>query len=118
MVMRLSTHPVSNFFSVRSAVSGQRSWLPDQQFAGGVLWCVAELIDLPFLILIFRRWLAADAREAAAADAHEAARAAATAHPATTATLRSTDGAGPAAATHEAGRPWFLDDPSLRDRFR
>jgi cytochrome c oxidase assembly factor CtaG len=134
MVMRLSTHPVSNFFSMRSAVSGQRSWLGDQQFAGGVLWCVAELIDLPFLILIFRRWLAADAREAAAADAREAdtadareaaaadareadtddARAAATSD----GTFGSAPGAGPAGATQEAGRPWFLDDPRLRDRFR
>ena len=34
-----------------------------------MLWCVAELIDLPFLLLVFRRWLRADARDAAQVDA-------------------------------------------------
>ncbi len=34
-----------------------------------MLWCIAELIDLPFLLLVYRRWLRADARDAAAVDA-------------------------------------------------
>jgi putative membrane protein len=94
LVMRLSTHPVTNFFEYRSAVAGQLRWLSDQQFAGGVLWCVAELLDLPFLLLIFHRWVQADAREAAEIDA-----------------AIETPGVGP-------DQPWFLSDPQLRDRFR
>ena len=95
IVMRLSTHPVTGYFDYRIARAGQRGWLPDQQFAGGILWCVAELLDLPFLLLIFRRWVQADAREAAVADA-----------------------APPTVGGPDDGQPWFLSDPRLRDRFR
>ena len=48
---------------------GRRIALHDQRIAGAILWCVAELIDLPFLLLVFRRWLRADARDAAEVDA-------------------------------------------------
>lgn len=97
IVMRLSTHPVSNYFTFRATRPHQWPWLRDQQVAGAMLWTVAELLDLPFLLLIFRKWVAADAREAATADA-----------------------AADARETGEAitERPWFLDDPGLRDRFR
>ncbi|UQX89655.1 cytochrome c oxidase assembly protein [Jatrophihabitans telluris] len=95
IVMRLSTHPVTNFFDYRHPVAGQPSWLHDQQIAGATLWCVAELLDLPFLILIFRRWISADEREAVFIDA----------------SLPDPGGA-------EDSRPWFMSDPQLRDRFR
>jgi putative membrane protein len=62
LVMRLSTRPVSSYFDHRTITAGLPPWLHDQQVAGGVLWCVAELLDLPFLVLIFRRWVRADAR--------------------------------------------------------
>lgn len=42
--------------------------LVDQQHAGALLWGVAELADLPFLVIVFRRWLRADAREAVLLD--------------------------------------------------
>jgi cytochrome c oxidase assembly factor CtaG len=95
IVMRLSTHPVTGFFDYRVARAGQQTWLHDQQFAGGILWCVAELLDLPFLVLIFRRWVQADAREAAVVDATP-----------------------PTIGGPDDGQPWFLSDPRLRDRFR
>ncbi|MGX7679151.1 cytochrome c oxidase assembly protein [Jatrophihabitans sp. DSM 45814] len=116
IVMRLSTHPVTNFFEYRTVVAGQRGWLSDQQFAGGILWCVAELLDLPFLILIFRRWVQADAREAALIDAELVDSMAVSA--------RDMPPAGDAApsdaaeGTHESNQPWFMTDPQLRDRFR
>jgi putative membrane protein len=97
IVMRLSTHPVTNFFDHRLPHAGQLSALHDQQFAGGILWCVAELLDLPFMFLIFHRWIQADAREAAIADRVASA---------------SVPG-GP-----DDGQPWFLNDPRLKDRFR
>ena len=108
IVMRLSTHSVTSYFDFRHA-AGQLSPLSDQQLAGGILWCVAELLDLPFMVLIFRRWLQADAREAAAIDAHEAARGTAHAGPGTP--------GGESAPTPDE-TPWFLNDPQLRDRFR
>lgn len=97
IVMRLSTHPVTNFFDYRAVRGHQWPWLRDQQVAGAVLWTVAELLDLPFLLLIFRKWVVADAREAATADAAQD-------------TLEASESF--------VERPWFLDDPSLRDRFR
>ncbi|MCW2492862.1 MAG: cytochrome c oxidase assembly protein [Frankiales bacterium] len=103
IVMRLSTHPVTSFFDLRTPGLARPNWLHDQQFAGGILWCVAELLDLPFLILIFRRWVQADAREAARADAGQVDRG-----------DRAGAGGASAGAYEE---PWFLTDPQLRDRF-
>jgi putative membrane protein len=100
IVLRLSTHPVSGFFSHRHAAVGAPNWLHDQQVGGGILWCVAELLDLPFLLLVFRQWVRADSREAAVIDAALDAEA--------------------AEATETAGsdQPWFVNDPRLRDRLR
>ncbi|MDQ2835862.1 MAG: cytochrome c oxidase assembly protein [Actinomycetota bacterium] len=111
IVLRLSTHPVSSFFSQRSSNAHAPAWLHDQQIGGGVLWCVAELLDLPFLLLVFRRWVRADAREAAVIDA------------ALDADERSVSagvepGSAPAAGEPTDDQPWFLSDPRLRDRLR
>jgi putative membrane protein len=103
IVLRLSTHPVSGFFAHRPVDAAAPNWLHDQQIGGGILWCVAELLDLPFLLLIFRQWVRADSREAAAIDA------------ALDAEGRSEDGDAPG---QPGGTPWFLDDPRLRDRLR
>lgn len=100
IVLRLSTHPASSFFDHRHPIAGAPSWLHDQQIGGGVLWCVAELLDLPFLLLVFRRWIKADAREAAVIDAQ----------------LDEQQLDRPAEDGGE--QPWFLDDPRMRDRFR
>jgi len=93
LVLRLSTHPVTSFFDHRRPLAAAPPWLHDQQIGGAVLWCVAELLDLPFLVLVFRRWVRADAREAAAIDAA-------------------------LAEEPEDDTPWFLKDPQLRDRLR
>jgi putative copper resistance protein D len=68
MVMRLRTHVLDpSWFGIG------RHWGPsalsDQQTAGAILWSVAELLDLPFLIFIVYQWIKADARQAAAVDA-------------------------------------------------
>jgi cytochrome c oxidase assembly factor CtaG len=101
VVLRLRTGLVTSWFDHRAA----RSWTPDalhdQRVAGAILWCIAELIDLPFLVLVFRRWVRADARDAAAADAVlEAERLARHALPG------------------EPGRdaPWWLTDPAMQQR--
>ncbi|MGN6333197.1 MAG: cytochrome c oxidase assembly protein [Motilibacteraceae bacterium] len=68
LVVRLRTHVLAPAYWT----SFPRPWgahaLGDQQHAGAVLWFVADVIDLPFLALLFLRWQRADAREAAAAD--------------------------------------------------
>ncbi len=96
IVLRLSTHPATSFFAHRVPLAGAPAWLHDQQIGGGVLWCVAELLDLPFLVLIFRRWVRADAREAAVVDAQLERQ----------------------AETGDDQTPWFLNDPQLKDRLR
>lgn len=96
IVLRLSTHPATSFFDHRIPLSGAPPWLHDQQIGGGVLWCVAELLDLPFLVLIFRRLVRADAREAAVVDAQ----------------LEEQ------ALTSDDDTPWFINDPRLKDRLR
>lgn len=102
IVLRLSTHPVSGFFSHRHTAIGAPPWLHDQQIGGGILWCVAELLDLPFLLLVFRQWVRADSREAAAIDA-----------------ALDAEAAEAKANEAESGdQPWFVNDPRLRDRLR
>lgn len=54
-------------------LAARRAWGPspahDQQLAGAILWSVAELVDLPYLLIVLRQWIRADAREARAVDA-------------------------------------------------
>jgi len=68
IVLRLQTSLTSTFFDHRALHSWSPTPLHDQQVGGSVLWCVAEILDLPFLLLVFRRWVRADAREAAEID--------------------------------------------------
>jgi cytochrome c oxidase assembly factor CtaG len=110
IVLRLQTHVATTFFAHRAVHPWSPRPLHDQQIAGATLWCVAEIIDLPFLVLMFRRWLRADRREALAADAvldaERLVRGIVPRQP----TTRSGEGAVDA--------PWWLTDPALRDRFR
>jgi len=121
IVLSFQTHLAMPQFGVdRPAWAG--SALDDQHTAGGILWAVAEVLDLPFLVLAATRWLRADAVEASKVDAEldaidaVAAAAVGTYPPAVEPDLPGhVDGRPEAPAT---SRPWWLDDPELRDRYR
>jgi cytochrome c oxidase assembly factor CtaG len=113
IALRLHATLVTSYFAHRTQYSWSPGDLHDQQIAGAVLWCVAELIDLPFLLLVFRRWLRADARDAAAADAIlDAERTARGALP------DSDVPGGVAAGDEAADAPWWLSDPTMQQRLR
>lgn len=102
IVLRLETHLEVPHFALNRP-SWSPSWLADQQTAGGILWTVAELLDLPFLILITLQWIRVERREATRIDA-ELDR--------THRSGASSDG-DPSATTP----PWWLDDPTMRNRY-
>ncbi|MDP9091860.1 MAG: cytochrome c oxidase assembly protein [Actinomycetota bacterium] len=111
VALRLHTTLVSTYFAHRATHPWSPAALHDQQIAGATLWCVAEVIDLPFLLLVFRRWLRADARDAAEVDAVlEAERAARTG-------LGQSD-PGQSAPDDRADAPWWLTDPAMQRRYR
>ncbi|MEO6886700.1 MAG: cytochrome c oxidase assembly protein [Jatrophihabitantaceae bacterium] len=112
IVLRLHRGLVTSYFDHLSVHPWTPGHLHDQQTAGTVLWVVAEVIDLPFLLVVFRRWLRADARDAAQIDAVlEAERSARVA-------LAASDGPGSSAVAdghHDlvvgpADAPWWLHD--------
>src|SRR5947209_1648615 len=51
VLLRLHTGLVTGWFDSRAVHSWTPGALRDQQAAGGILWCIAEVIDLPFLVL-------------------------------------------------------------------
>jgi cytochrome c oxidase assembly factor CtaG len=101
IALRLHRSLSTSYFDVRATHSWTPGALHDQQTAGAILWCVAELIDLPFLILVFRQWIRADARDAAQVDA-----------------VLDAERIARASGDDERDTPWWLSDPSLRDRLR
>lgn len=107
IVLRLHTSLVSSYFDLRVVHDWSRTALHDQQTAGSVLWVISEIIDLPFLLLVFRQWLRADARDAAAVDAVLEAE-----HSARSA-LREQP---PDPNSAVADAPWWLSDPEWRQR--
>lgn len=99
IVLRLTRHLVSGHFATRQAVWAM-SPLADQKLSGSILWGVAELLDLPFLVIMFLRWARTDQREAQHTDqAIEQARL-----------------AGDHAAGAAASQPWWLTDAQLAGR--
>ena len=116
IVLRLHTHVASGWFDHLSVHSWSPLPIRDQQLAGNIVWCIAEIIDLPFLYLVFRRWQRADARDAARVDAVlEAERAARQGIP-----LTSGGPAGDQGADRDADRdvPWWISDPAMQQRLR
>jgi len=105
VLLRLHNGLVTSWFDVRAVHPWTPDALRDQQAAGSILWCMAELLDLPFLVLVYRRWLRADARDAARVDAVLEAE-------------RAARGALPEAGTAERDAPWWLTDPAMRERLR
>lgn len=105
IVLRLYNSLVSDWFVYRAQWPWSPHPLRDQKLAGNILWTVAEVIDVPFLVLVFRRWLRADARDAAEVDAVlEAERAARIA-------------IEPDAPDVDRDAPWWITDPRFQDRF-
>jgi putative membrane protein len=106
IVLRLREGLVTSWFDHRAHQTWTPDALHDQRIAGAILWCIAEIIDLPFLVLVYRRWIRADARDAAEEDAVlEAERAAR----ATFAEQRDEP---------DRDTPWWLSDPAMQRRFR
>jgi cytochrome c oxidase assembly factor CtaG len=113
IIVRLHNGLVTSWFDHRARHPWTPDALHDQRVAGAVLWCIAEIIDLPFLVLVYRRWIRADARDAARVDAVlEAERAA------RSALAGEGDEAGEARGGEvERDAPWWLTDPAMQDRF-
>lgn len=111
IVLRLHRGLVSGFFDQVGAASWLPDHLHDQQLAGTILWAVAELLDLPFVLIVFGLWVRADARDAAAMDAVlEAERVVRTALGPEPVAGDAEDGHGPSDA------PWWLTDPTMLRR--
>lgn len=111
IVLRLHRGLLTSYFDHRHVHAWTTSAPHDQQIAGAILWCIAELIDMPFLVLVYRRWLRADARDAARIDAVlEAERAARRGLDADTPT--------PDDPAVERDVPWWLSDPEMQERLR
>ncbi|MBL7490035.1 cytochrome c oxidase assembly protein [Frankia sp. AgB1.9] len=91
-----------------------RPWGPsplnDQHVGGTILWTVAEVVDLPFLVLLVRRWIKVDAQEAARVDRELDALA--LAQPALTGSPSADGESAGAVAAEEAERtrPWWETD--------
>ena len=117
IVLRLQTHPASTFFDHRERHGWSPGWLRDQQLGGAVLWTVAEVLDLPFLVVLFLRWYRTDVREAgdvdAVLDAEQIVRSAA--RGASSTADPGDDTADPPADDVE---PWWWSDPVMRERMR
>jgi cytochrome c oxidase assembly factor CtaG len=103
IALRLHRTLSTSYFDARVSHPWSPAALHDQQTAGGVLWCVAELLDLPFLIIVFRQWLKADERDAADIDAVlEAERAA----------------RGEPDIDETRDVPWWISDPTMQRRLQ
>jgi putative membrane protein len=70
IVMRLRTHLLATAYWTRVHALHHTSALTDQQHAGAALWFMAEFADLPFLLIVFKRWIRTDQLDAVRID-HE-----------------------------------------------
>jgi cytochrome c oxidase assembly factor CtaG len=114
IALRLHRSTTTTYFDHRLAHSWALSPVHDQQLAGTILWCAAELIDLPFLVLVFRQWIRADARDAADVDAVlEAERIMRSAPPDP---ANEAPDAGPEGPARDV--PWWVNDPSMQNRLK
>ena len=105
IVLRLHTTLATSYFDHRSSHSWSPTALRDQQIGGALLWTVAEVIDLPFMLLVYRSWIRADARDAARIDTVLDAE-------------RLARGQNVDTTIGESDSPWWLSDPAMRNRLR
>ena len=101
IALRLHRSLSTSYFDARAVHPWTPGALHDQQTSGAILWCVAELLDLPFLVLVFRQWIRADARDAAQVDA-----------------VLEAERVARSSPEDERDVPWWLTDPSVKDRLR
>jgi putative membrane protein len=103
IVLRLHTTLATSYFDYRTPQSWALSPIHDQQIGGAFLWTVAEIIDLPFLFVVFLRWIRADAGDAERIDTVLDAERIARGEP-----VEQNEGV--------LDQPWWLDDPAMRKR--
>ncbi|MCX7523070.1 cytochrome c oxidase assembly protein [Microbacterium sp. STN6] len=69
ILLRLNTHVLDHAPALVGAFPG---WFPnplrDQQLSGDLLWLIAEVTDVPVLIILLMRWMRTDRHEAKAMD--------------------------------------------------
>jgi putative copper resistance protein D len=87
IVLRLDTHLLAPAYYLALHRPWGPSPLGDQRLGADLLWCVAEAVDLPFLIVFLVGWWRADATDAARADRE--------------------------APPEDDGRPWWETDASV-----
>lgn len=91
-----------------------RTWGPsvqhDQMLGGGLMLTLAELVALPFLLLIFLEWWRAEREKTAVLDAHLDREAAAVLPPTPPAPALPAAPAAAAPAIPETTRPWWETD--------
>jgi putative membrane protein len=68
IVLRLRTHLVATSYWTGVHAGHRLSALTDQQHAGAALWFIAEFADLPFLLIVIRRWIRVDQLDAVRID--------------------------------------------------
>jgi putative copper resistance protein D len=68
IVLRLRTHLVAADYWTRVHHANATRALTDQQHAGAALWFIAEFADLPFLLIVIRRWIRVDQLDAVRID--------------------------------------------------
>ncbi|SDN47181.1 Cytochrome c oxidase assembly factor CtaG [Klenkia soli] len=99
IVLRLETHLTIPAFGL-DRPPWAPSWLADQQTAGSILWTVAEVLDLPFLVLTVLQWIRVERTEARRVDLE-------------------LDRAqlAPTGTDPDPTTPWWHHDPALRGRY-
>jgi len=114
IALRLHSTVLTSFFDHRVHQAWARTPLHDQQLAGAILWSVAELLDVPFLALLFVQWIRADARDAAEIDAVLEAERISRGDDAEPSDTLPADPEG--YFDPPSDRPWWLDDPAMQRR--
>jgi len=115
IVLRLRTRLVATAYWSRVHEGHRLSALTDQQHAGAALWFIAEFADLPFLLIVIRRWIRVDQLDAVRID-RELDGAAALTPPAANGGAAvggaARAGVGQAETPPEFTTPWWETDPN------
>ncbi len=69
IVLRLTNTVLDGVPAVIAAPAWFQTPIQDQHLAGDIIWCLAEVADLPVIMILFVRWLRHDRGEARSVDA-------------------------------------------------